>query len=248
LACRPRNNTGEAITSGTKYQLSFDVTVVNAQNYEIAFEDSRLSWEYRAGFNSGSWAAGSHSYRYIFTASTSFDEMYLHFMFGQAGSTNTISMDNVVFSQLSWSSVTEVRPGYYVSEFGDILEETETCEADPETGYGYMDVPMLKSTYYDKLLDSSNMASTLIADYDYVYGQGAGEKVADAVTVEAKWAMLVDMYNLNNGVEPDIELLPMIEESLTKTNGTMVALMLSLLGVGTLAYFLSSKRRLVKNK
>lgn len=240
----PYVSTGVDIMQDEKYIFRFNVSVTYSQNYEVTFEDSRLSHEYRAGFSSGSWAAGSHTYVHIFDASTSLTDMYIRFALGQSSGTtpNTITFDNMVFSSYTEASY-ETRPGYYVSEFGTQLEVAETCVADPETGYGYMDVPTLKATYYDKLLDIENLGLVSIQDYDYVYGQGSGDKVSAAVTVEAKWLMMVAMYNANNGELPDITLSPVSPLSSAKFDFSIVWVSLVTFGLGISSFFAFSRKR-----
>ncbi|HOJ44861.1 MAG TPA: hypothetical protein PK340_02315 [Bacilli bacterium] len=240
----PYVNTDVDITQGEKYIFRFNVSVTYAQNYEVTFEDYRLSHEYRAGFSSGSWTAGSHTYVHIFDASTSLTDVYVSFALGQSSGTtpNSITFDNMVLSSYTEASY-ETRPGYYVSEFGAQLELAETCVADPESGYGYMDVPTLKTTYYDKLLDIENLGLVSIQDYDYIYGQGSGEKVAAAVTVEAKWLMMVAMYNANNGELPDVTLAPVSPYNPEKFDLTIAWVSLLTFGLGTASFIVFHRKR-----
>lgn len=241
-------NTGLNLTNGTLYRFDMDVSVTASQNFEACFEDSRLSWEYRAGFNNGTWNTGTTHYTYIFTASTDLTGLHLHFQLGQTGTSNAITIDNVAFSNYV-STFEETRPGYYVSEFAEVLAGYDTCSASETTGYNA--APTLKATYFDKLLDSPNLSTTYVTDYAYNLGDGTDPKTPNAVTVDVKWVAMVLMYNANNGSNPDIALAGNtgVSSNVTLFGGSniSVVLIIAVLGINALVvYYLASRRKPVE--
>ncbi len=238
-------NTGLNLTNGTRYRFDMDVSVTSSQAFEACFEDYRMSWEYRAGFNNGSWSTGTTHYSHVFTASTDLTGLYLHFQLGQASSASTITIDNVVFSDYV-TTVDETRPGYYASEFATVLGSYDTCVASAETGY--LAAPTLKANYYDKLIDASNLSTTYVTDYAYNLGEGTDPKTANAVTADVKWVAMVMMYNANNGGDPDLSLAgvaPTVEEtSLFATTDFSTIIIIFVLGFNAIAlYYFASKRK-----
>lgn len=241
------DNTEYAVTSGLLYQVTFDVTVTNTQNFEMAVEDDRLDWKYRAGFNSGSWDSGSHSYQFTFTAEQSLSDVRIHLMLNQniSGITsNTLTIDNVALSTFIAGTPTEVRPGYYVSEFvSEVLDDAETCIADPLTGFGYMDVPDLYTNYYVKLIDSDNMATEMVDDYNYTAGEGSDPKTSDLINAQTKWEAMVAMYNANNGTDEDILLTSTIDASPKVFNSNFIWLIAGFITFSIASYYLVIKPR-----
>lgn len=233
-------NTGIALTSGGLYRLEMDISVTASQYFEACFEDSAMSWEKRAGFNNGTWNTSTTHYSYTFTASTDIPSLFLHFQLGQAGSSNTLTIDNVQIYAYP-STFDETRVGYYASEFATVLGNYDTCVANAETGF--LAAPTLKTNYFDKLIDASNLSSVYVTDYAYNAGEGTDPKTLNAVRADIKFAAMVAMYNANNGSNPDISYA--YRGDVTKSNDYALPL-IALLSTGIACgcfFFFKSKRK-----
>lgn len=243
-------STGVNVTQGVIYRFDADIALTGAKNYELGIEDYRYDWQYRAGFADGQLAASTTHIYMPFAAAQSLNDIHVNFQLGQyvadvSDSSQTIYLDNVRLSVLSDTvdSTDETRVGKFTAEFATELADYDTC-ASGENGYDA--VPTLKANFYDRLLDPEAMSTTMVTDYDYTFGEGSGEKVSNAVSVYNKWVKMVEMYNANNGENPDITLFgatpPVASFRFTKTISSIV--IISVVSITSLSayYFLKSKR------
>lgn len=112
------NATGINLVSGNKYKVTFDITVVNDQFYELCFEDSTMDWQVRAGFNNGTFSGTQH-FEYTFFASMDITGLYIKLALGQGTTSNTITIDNFVFVELVGDKIEESHETVFMASTED---------------------------------------------------------------------------------------------------------------------------------
>ena len=128
------NNTGINLENGKKYQLTFDVSVVNDQFFELCFENSAMDWQIRAGFNNGTFT-GTSTFTYTFFASMDITGLYIKLALGQGTGSNVVTIDNFSFVELVGDKVTDSTIKTFMVD--DSLLEWGTYNANGGVGAVY---------------------------------------------------------------------------------------------------------------
>ncbi|MFA5006551.1 MAG: hypothetical protein WC509_03675 [Candidatus Izemoplasmatales bacterium] len=124
-------NTGIDLVSGSKYKLSFDVTVQNDQFYELCFEDQTLDWQVRAGFKNGTFS-GTQTVEHTFYAGMAITGLYIKLALGQGTTSNVVAIDNIRFVELVGDKTTET----VTKTFSPITEDSEWDTYNAAGGVG----------------------------------------------------------------------------------------------------------------
>lgn len=231
--------TGIPVLEGERFRVQASVDASAKKQYKLGITRRSHDWQDRAAFKASEFDAGHNDFVFDFVAEKDLDDLRLNFEMGEhdqlVDGKITLIVDDVFIYKYSVDLVVESLRFYKtVAEFAVELAGIDSC-VDGEFGFGA--VPRLRADFFERLIDPEAMDTTLVKDYNYTFGDSEDPKVDDAVTVSAKWAMLVNNYDAKypgNGSGANIvENAPL--------NGILIVSAIS--GVLVLGYFVLQRKR-----